>query len=171
MSDGKKTLAHLMAEKMAESRFTEMMASAGVGSSQMALQLMFYIPRDFRDAYEQLWYKAFAGKDDGGVNARGQATAEAAVVGKASGKGLQGLGGAKRKTYKRYWVIADEHASDLKSRVDKRLRALAREIEAELAAGERVDVETKSCPSCGRRARGEWTYCPFDGASFGDQSR
>ena len=163
MTEGK-SLQHLMAEKMAESRFTEMMASAGVGASQMALQLMFFLPKEFRDTYEDLWHRAYAGKDDGGVNARGSADAEAAIVGKASGKGLPGLGGAKRKTYKRYWVIADDQAVELKVRIDKRLRAMAREIRQELAAGERLNTAITSCEVCGRRARSDWSYCPYDGS-------
>lgn len=161
-----KTLAHLQAEAMAEKRFTEMMASAGVGYNQMAKELLFFLPKSFLDAYEQLWYRGFAGKDDGGTGARGAATAEQARVGKASGKGLQGLGGAKRKTYKKYWVIADEHALEVKDRMDKRLRGMAREIKDMLAG---IDEDARRggssrCPECGRILQAGWKFCPNDGA-------
>lgn len=164
---GNKTLAQLQAEKMAEKRFTEMMASAGVSHGRMALELLFFVPDSFRDAYAQLFYKAFAGKDDGGTGARGAATAEAAAVGKASGKGLQGLGGAKRKSFKRYWVVADDHALELKERIDKRLRAMARDIMEELEMGERsnqVRERGNRCDECGRLLQAGWKYCPNDGA-------
>lgn len=162
-----KTLVHLQAEAMAEKRFTEMMASAGVGYNQMAKELLFFLPKAFLDAYEQLWYRGFAGKDDGGTGARGAATAEQARVGKASGKGLQGLGGAKRKTYKKYWVIADEAALEVKDRMDKRLRGMAREIKDMLAG---IDEDARRggdgvsrCAECGRILQAGWKFCPNDG--------
>lgn len=162
-AEASKSLVHLQAEAMAEKRFTEMMASAGVGYNQMAKELLFFLPRSFLDAYEQLWYRGLAGKDDGGSGARGSATAEQARVGKASGKGLQGLGGAKRKTYKRYWVIADEHALEVKDRMDKRLRGMAREIKDMLAGVDRADSEQARCAECGRILQAGWKFCPNDG--------
>lgn len=158
-----KTLVHLQAEAMAEKRFTEMMASAGVGYNQMAKELLFFLPKAFLDAYEQLWYRGFAGKDDGGTGARGRATDEASRVGKASGKGLQGLGGAKRKTYKRYWVIADEEALLVKDRMDKRLRGMAREIKDMLAGVDREGSDQVRCAECGRILQASWKFCPNDG--------
>lgn len=164
-----KTLLQLQAEALAEKRFTEMMASAGVGYNQMAKELLYFLPKQFLEAYEQLWYRGFAGKDDGGAGAGGpgRIADEAARVGKASGKGLQGLGGAKRKTYKKYWVIADEQALELKDRMDKRLRSMAREIK-DLLIG--LDAEENGgkvdrCASCGRILQVGWNHCPFDGSA------
>lgn len=163
-----KTMLHLQAEAMAEKRFIERMASAGVGYNQLAKEVFFFLPRSFLEAYEQLWYKGLAGKDDGGTGQRGQATEEQARVGKASGKGLQGLGGAKRKTYKKYWVIADEHALEVKDKVDKRLRQMARMIALELAKGPGEDETAgrPACGGCGRIVQVGWKYCPNCGSGI-----
>lgn len=154
-------LIRRQAEQMAASRFADLAASAGVPYTQISQQLLFFLPPDFVHTYEDLFHRAFAGKDDGGINARGQATAEQATIGKATGKGLAGLGGAKRKTFKRYWVIADETAVHLKGRVDRRLRLIARDITAEL--NQQPEVSAPSCASCGRRISTDWSFCPYDG--------
>ena len=175
MTNMDKTLTHMQAEAMAQKRFTELMASRGVGYNQIAKEVFFFLPRSFLAAYEQLWYKGLAGKDDGGTGARGAADAEAARVGKASGKGLQGLGGAKRKTYKKYWVIADEEALEMKDKIDKRLRSMTREIEQFLSDSESSESgagagggNQRSCSGCGRRLGVGWNFCSSCGQSASD---
>lgn len=182
-----KTFAQIQAEQLAQTRFTELMASGGVGYNQIAKEVLFFLPSGFLTAYEQLWYRGLAGKDDGGVGARGAATAEQARVGKASGKGLQGLGGAKRKTYKKYWVIADERSLELKDRIDKRLRSMAREMEEFLAGVEVGEARggragggsggsggsggqrrALGCAGCGRMVAIGWRFCAGCGQPVGD---
>lgn len=161
-----KPLWQRQAERMAQSRFTDLMAGAGVGYNQIAKEVFYFLPQDLLDVYAEIWHKGLAGKDDGGVGARGDATAEQARVGKASGKGLQGLGGAKRKTHKKYWVIADEDALALKDKADKRIRALARDLRRELEGlnkGEGLDDADRRCAGCGRLIQVAWNYCPNDG--------
>jgi len=162
------TLDQMRVHRMAESRFADLMANAGVDSGTMARELLFFLPRDFVTAYSEVFYAAFGGKDDGGVGARGEANAAKAELGKASGKGLAGLGGAKRKAYKKHWVIADEAAVELKDKTDKRLRAMARELRVRLSEDgvHKVGEESKraSCSGCKRFMEMTWTFCPSCGS-------
>lgn len=124
-----KSLTQLQAERMAEVMFTDLMASAGVGGAEMRRELMQWIPRDFASAYIAMTSRAL--KDtDGGAHGRGMGDSAKGELGKAAGGGSGG--GAKRRGYKKYWVVQDEKMLDLKSRVDKRLRSMAREISEEL---------------------------------------
>lgn len=56
-----------------------------------------------------------------------------------------------------------------KSRVDRKLRALAREIELELEGGKKGDV--RKCTRCGKYAEDTWSYCPWDGAPTQSEDR
>lgn len=189
--EGRKSLAHMQAERMAQSMYAGFLAGAGVGYNQIAKEVLFFLPRDFLDIYEEVWHAGVAGKDDGGTGARGAAQAETGRVGKAATRNVPGgmqisSGGAKRKGYKKYWVIADEEALELKDRLDKRLRGLAREARAELAdirsrrerasreglAGEAeasgsangsTAMDRSRCSECGRLIGAGWKFCPNDG--------
>lgn len=124
-TDSGKTLQQLTAERMAESRFTDMMASAGVGTDSMALEVLYWMPRDFQDAYQEVYMGAL--KDtDGGAGGKGKTADAMGKLGKAAAAKTTG------KKYKKYWVIQDEELLELKTRIDKRLRGLAREIRGEL---------------------------------------
>ena len=120
-------ITQALAERMAETRFTDMMAAAGVGHDRMALELLYWLPMDFLDLYQELYMRGLA-NTDGGTEARGRAGASSAAVGKAAAKTAAG-----QKTYKKYWVVGDEDALELKERVDKRLRAMTREMRLILA--------------------------------------
>ena len=188
-------LVHALAQRKAQSLFADLMAGAGVGYNQIAKEVFFFMPQELLDVYAAVWYKGVAGKDDGGIGARGRAQADAGRVGKASinsqdsGKktGAGGAGGAKRRSYKKYWVIADEDALEIKDRADKRLRGLARDLRDELealewsrteegriasrAAGQaKVGARSRHgaraycrCTGCGRMIREGWKFCPYDG--------
>ena len=118
-----KTLSQLQAEQMAEARFTEMMAAAGVSSRTMMAELLYWIPDTFRDAYIGMTVQALRGTD-GGTEDRNRAGDQTAAVGKAARKTT----GGQSKKYKKFWVVQDEDLLELKSRMDKRLRGMAREI-------------------------------------------
>lgn len=140
-----KTLAQMHAEQLATKMFTDMMASAGVSVNRMAQELMYFIPRDFRDQYIALFMAALKG-DDCDADKSGKIMKATGDLGKASGKrkndpgsldsgrGMGSGGGGKK--YKKYWTIKDERALHLKDLIDKRLRAMGREIKEELAKWE-----------------------------------
>lgn len=62
-------------------------------------------------------------------------------------------------------IIKNERALDLKRKVDKRLRKLAKDIYVELEGGE-IEEQVK-CWSCHKLAQREWKYCPRCGDSLG----
>jgi len=167
-----------MAEELATKRFTDMMASAGVDHQRMALEVLFFLPPDFVNIYRELWYKGIGGKDDGGSSGRGRSAEENGKLGKArvSSGGSLGdgrkqrihvsSGGAKRKSYKEHWVVLDEDILRIKDKVDKRLRAVARDAreelhwvlearrrEAEEAAGGKAGAEDKAGEKTGAQSR------------------
>jgi len=191
-------LVHMLAEKKARSLFVDMMASAGLGNHRIAKEVFYFLPQDLLDVYEELWYMGTGGKDGGNTGARGKAAEEAGALGKAgtdnSGSNrtnsgqrgtmyISGGGSSKRKKYKKYWVIADEEALEIKDRVDKRLRGLARDIRRdidELKAIRKMEAESQRARKmatigklpvkaeaprcrCGRIMRIDWDFCPFDG--------
>jgi hypothetical protein len=163
-----KSLAQLQAENIAQRLYADFLASAGVSHTRLSQEVLFFLPRPFIDAYSEVFYAAFAGKDDGGVNARGQSQAEQGQLQK--GKTAARTNGKK---FKRHWVIADEAAVELKDRIDKRLRALAREMREEIGDGSGTDEDRggrmalagKQCSQCGRIQGEGWKFCPNDGTS------
>ena len=191
--DGGLSLVHRLAEAKARGMFADLMASAGVGYNQIAKEVFFFMPQALLDVYEDVWYTGLAGKDDGvGGGGRGVGQAQVAAVGKAATQNQKGMkngkvyvssGGSKRKGYKKYWVIADEEALEIKDRFDKRLRGLAREMGQELfelkwrrSRGERDEPRGKAgagagggaratrsarvnCESCGRLMGEGWKFC------------
>lgn len=172
MTEDKKlqlSLVQMQAKVLAEKMFTDMMASAGVDHRRMAQELLFFLPRGFCDAYEQLWYRGVAAKGtDGGSDERGRGNLAKAELGRAEGGRSGGAG--KRRSHKKYWVIADERALEIKDRVDKRLRGIAREIDLELkeqdGRAESRARGARACGDCGRLVGEGWKYCPYDGSSI-----
>jgi hypothetical protein len=152
-----KSVSQLHAERIAERMFTDMMASAGVPVNRMAMEVLYFMPRQFRDAYVSLFRKALRG-DDSGVDESGRRNDSVGVLGKASGKndssGRQPNGEVRRtefapgqtaaisgrgKKFQRHWTIEDERAFQVKELIDKRLRGMAREIQDCLTEWEQAD--------------------------------
>lgn len=163
-NDASLSLEAMRAQQMAERRFIDMMASAGVSSTRISQEVLYFLPREFVQMYSEMFYKAFAGKEDGGSGQAGEMNAAKAALGKADGKGLQGLGGAKRKTFKKYWVIADDEAVALKTKIDKRLRVIARDMKLGLTEDSGKEGESLKCGECGRFIEVSWKYCSNCGA-------
>lgn len=150
---GGKSLAHMHAERLAETRYIEMLASAGVSVNRVSHEVLYFIPTQFRDAYIHLFTSAMKG-DDADASQQGKRNEATGALGREAGKntatGTVGTGadkesrrtdlasgqtravGGRGKKYKRYWTITDERAFHLKERIDRRLRAIARDIEEEL---------------------------------------
>lgn len=174
-----------------DKRVAEVLSAAGVDTRRMALQVLYYLPDRFVEVYEELFDKALkrAGEESPGA----EGGADAGTLGKApSGtSGSKGnktqLRGGQGKKYKNIWVIKDDDALDLKNRVDKRLRSLAREIQTEMTFG-RTDhgglgtgvsailgkyCEGKGCGGKGRLKSESWRFCPDCGSKlrFLDESR
>lgn len=165
-----------------EKRLVERLASAGLPQSQIALQVLFLLPRDFVDSYSSLYHTALKvgdrGREENWIENADGTTERIGGVGKASGarrtgmregQTLGGMAGASGgKTYKRAWTVADEKALETKSRIDKKLRKMGREIRVFLGEGvggkdegseERRQCKGKSC----KKWIENWKYCPHCG--------
>lgn len=171
--DDGKSMAHIMAERLAQSRFTEMMASAGVDPRRMSIEVLFYLPRDFLDAYAELWHRAL-GADDAGVDGRSAQQQEIGTTGKAQVKARENARGESYireasgggKKFKKYWLIRDSDLLDMKTRLDKRLRVIGREIRAELSGSDDALLSGESRPTCSRCSkimRDDYRFCPSCG--------
>jgi hypothetical protein len=145
-------------------RLAEIQSAAGVAESQITLEVLYFLPKDFLNQYADMFTRAV--KADGGESARNAAQQSAGEVGKAR---VVGSGGAKTggKRYKKTFVVMDENALELKTRIDKRLRVIARDIAAGLL-GEKVDSKAGQCSSCGMFLQTGWKFCPKDGTAYID---
>lgn len=160
MTDRGRDLGVDILDDRVRTRLAEVLASAGVPHAQIALEVLYYLPKDFLNAYEQMFTRAV--KADGGEDARARAQGAAGEVEKARG----GSTGGRGKRYKKTFVVLDEKALDLKSRMDKRLRMMGREIAAGLI-GDPARAGHKGphqCSTCGTFLQARWKFCPLDGA-------
>lgn len=172
-------LINKMRDRLREEILSELMASGGVSYDRAALELLYYVPQPFREAYMRLFYQAMA-NTDGGISERGRQGADTAALGRASGKAAGSTKG-KRGTF----PISDEKALEVKDKIDKRLRQIARDISYSLdeLANQRVsksgtgdgvyerqqvDADIKagnngnlrpSCGKCRKFVNAEWSFC------------
>lgn len=161
----------------------EAASSAGVGYGRASLEVLYLLPEQFLDAYVKLFHKAL--KEDSSSPLGGQQ--RKAELGRATGKGGSEL--AKRRLAKAqkgatlggYFTVKDERAFAEKRRIDKRLRALAREIGVPKEERDKKNIrhrvrckdeegvetngreEDKTNGGCGRWIEREWWYCPWCG--------
>lgn len=147
-------------EEKVRSRLAEIMAAAGVPHSRISLEVLYYLPPRFLNAYADLFSRAVVA--DGGMGGRGESGAATGELGRASvvknGSGPTVQAGGKR--FKKSFVVLDERCLDVKSGVDKRLRLLGKEIEA-MVAGVEVDTagSRTRCGSCGGFTQPNWVFC------------
>jgi hypothetical protein len=140
-------------------RLTEIMASAGVPHSRISLEVLYFLPKDFLNAYEQMFTRAI--KADGGESRRNESQQQAGDLGKAKGDSR----GSRGKRYKRTFVVLDDAALQLKTRMDKRLRMIARDISNGLAGVDEEGGPVRGvCDGCGRFMQMTWLFCPACGA-------
>jgi len=59
--------------------------------------------------------------------------------------------------------VRSERLLALKSRIDRRLRVLAREIRNEIEGRENVNV-VRRCTKCKKYGEDTWAWCPYDGS-------
>ena len=177
-------------------RLAERLSSAGLSQSQVALSVLFLLPGDFVKAYEALYHKALKVDGDRGKGERivvektekrrdeageyeegtweyeeydGVVKAKGArKTAMREGASLGQMPGAKKgKAYKQAWTVADEQALELKHKMDKRLRKMAREMRVLVDSGaEGVEREPqKKCTGkgCSKWLEHGWKWCPHCG--------
>lgn len=156
-------------EDKLRSRLAEIRAAAGVPHAQISLEVLYYLPPRFLNAYADLFSRAVVA--DGGMGGRGESQAAAGELGKASavkdGSGPTVQAGGKR--FKKSFVVIDERCLDLKQTIDKRLRMLGKEIEGLVAGVEDDVLKLKTrCGSCGGYTQPNWIFCSKCGTRIQD---
>lgn len=168
--------------------FAEMMAAGGVDSRRAALQVLYYLPDGFVESYEQLFDRALKIAGESTPTGDSAGALGKAPSGTSGSKGNKTqLRGGQGKKYKVIWTVLDDDLLDFKHRIDKRLRTMGREIQAELlglgdggvsdgSEDGKKRILGKYCPSrgCGRRLKNEqWRFCQDCGTElrFLDESR
>ena len=176
--------------KIRESIVSEMLSSGRIDYDRAALELLYYIPEDFKSIYTRVFHEALSATD-GNTYARGKSAAETGALGRAPGKAA----GSTRK-FKGTFFIQDERVLAIKERADKRLRALARDMRfqleelrnqqigdvdsaSKLSAKQRLDEEIRDsnsgrlrlhCDRCRKFLSSDWTFCPSCGAKTATNS-
>jgi hypothetical protein len=171
-------------------RLTEAAAAGGVPHSRASLEVLYLLPDSFLRVWIELFDAALKlpSSPTGGTVRQGE-------LGKAnSGDALRGthkglrtdssanagsaphLGGGAEKKGPGGWHVKNTRALEIKGRMDKRLRSLARDIRRELAGVEddgrdengrqRAVAEVLQCSGCGRIADRAWNWCPHCGGRF-----
>jgi hypothetical protein len=144
----------------------------GLGGGEESGDLRRLVGERFATALEGVWLaslrylRSSVPGDGGGLHGRmGRNGVKAAtgltdrrlrMRGARDGKGVSiGVGG----------VVQDEAALAFKSKVDRQLRKMTRDMEKWLAlrsSSQRDNVVTR-CQKCKRYGDESWNYCPFDG--------
>lgn len=141
------------------SRLAEIRAAAGVPHAQISLEVLYFLPKGFLDAYADLFTRAV--KADGGEGARNSSQQDQGALEKATGRGAK----TNQRRYKKTFVVLDEQALNYKSLIDKRLRTLAAHIKSNLE-GE-IQVTERQCNSCRMFLKDSWQFCPSCGRRQG----
>ena len=146
--------------------------SNGVMPGMMAVEaeVLRMLPEGFLREYERLCLRAFrplAGTptdtDSAGV-AQGRPVRARVSTGQTETRGA--AHNRKRQGLSQREVLGSEQALHIKSRIDRKLRALARTMREQLEGVEEglVRNELRRCSRCRTFAEGDWLYCPRDGA-------
>ncbi len=127
-------------------------------------ELLRSLPPRFTSAYEALLLRCFPvlrgdpAKDPDAAVAPGRALRVRTSTGQTETR--SGAHNSRRSGLSRRDPLGEERAIRLRARVDRKLRALAREMDTE---GERRD-QLRRCTRCRTFADTDWLYCPRDGA-------
>lgn len=167
---GERSVPRQQVDRLVRSRIAEIMSAAGVDIGRIGLEVVWNLPPDFVRAYENLWRLVAEG--DRLIDGRGELGKDAEVGRAKDPKSSQMGGGANGRTKdtdrsrsRLDTVVVRsggsarrrgagsrapggvganglEGAAELKERVDKRLRAIARDVAAELMELYGLDVST-----------------------------
>jgi hypothetical protein len=173
-------------ENQVRRRLTEAAAAGGVPHSRASLEVLYLLPESFLREWVALFDAALKLPDS--PAGKGVKDGELGKAGSGGGtlrgthKGLRTdssvnagdaphLGGGAPKKGPGGWHVKSTRALEIKGRMDKRLRNMAREIRRELAGevqdgAEKGGMSVLACSGCGRMAQREWNWCPNCGGRF-----
>jgi hypothetical protein len=121
------------------------------------------LPADFERMYEMLWHQALKGLK--GVHVGDPIErAKGRQVTRLTTNQVETRGGAhavNKATSSD--PLGSERALAYKSRIDRKLRKISRQIKRWLDDREDGKVDVRRCSLCRQFGEPEWTYCPKDG--------
>jgi len=158
-------------DRLVRRRIAEIMSAAGVDQGRIGVEVLYELPPSFARAYEELWRIATGDEGHDGQGRASDRRRDAEVGVSADPKNKGGGGGGRLRDTERSrermgelvvrsggsarrsvrvgargpgsgLSLGPEEALRLKERVDKRLRAVARDIAEELKMYYGVDIET-----------------------------
>lgn len=128
-------------------------------------EILRLLPEPFLREYEGMCLRAFLplngtppGDPEVGV-AEGKPVRARVSTGQTETRGA--AHNRKRQGLSQRSVLGDSRAFVLKQRIDRKLRALARQMRVD---GTEVRNEMRRCTRCRTFAETDWLYCPRDGA-------
>ena len=137
------------------------LSAAGLNDRQVAAEVLMYLPDGFVTAYEGLWLAAYgtgavrvADNPRNGVVKDQPPRVSSGTTDRMGGVGVSGKKSGARVTS----TLHSERALILKSRVDRKLRSLAREIVNDVDTI--ISLPRRCAGRCKRWADPEWSYCP-----------
>lgn len=183
---GNVDLSRRVAEQVS-SAMTQAAAAAGVPHSRAALEALYLLPKDFLDRYTELFDASLKlagmgpsevlaktgelGREPGNNDLKGTTKGLRHDSGANAGSAPH-LGSGSGRRFRKDWVVLDDDALELKGRIDRRLRAIGRDIREELAqsanggVGAGAGGKRVHCSGCGRIVEKDWAYCPHCGGRF-----
>lgn len=162
-------------------RYQSFLVSRGVDSGRVELEVLYWLPGEFIEAYREIFEKAL--DPGGGSSLRGSE--------KNAGLGVGIKDGGRGKGKKSFGLtVRNEDWLDVKKRVDRKImRVIQGEMEAMgIGQGGKVMGENhrgrgreshgshggrggmegnaiissgRTCKGCGRFMKGDWTRCPY----------
>jgi hypothetical protein len=165
MSDGNDATAGVDGMATGGARERPMVRVVG---SRIDGELVRLLPAGFSGAYEELVLRCFPvlrgdpAKDPESVVAPGRAVRTRTSTGQTETR--SGAHNARRSGLNTRDPLGSERALRLRARVDRKLRALGREMQTYLDAGNERRDQLRRCTRCRTFADTDWLYCPRDGA-------
>lgn len=124
-------------EKEVRRRYADLLASAGVNSGRLSLEVLYLLPEEFVREYVELFHQAMREDISAPLAGDGVVIAKAGEIKKRQAKEKVtddsgevrevAVGGSDRgaqsggKRYRNHWLVKDELALEVKRRVDRKL--------------------------------------------------
>lgn len=123
------------------------------------------LPSDFLSVYLLLFERGLRCGSSGVSDAAEVGVASASRVTRLSTNQTETRGGSKgsRKTGRSQVPIRDERAVAYRARVDRKIRALTREMKVWLGPSVDDVAKPRRCSVCKAYGEPTWNYCPRDG--------
>ena len=154
-------------------RIAELVASGGLPQGVLSMQALYLLPQEFVVQYQALFSRSLAeeslrqsktpdaatGEFEGPVPRPGPQIRTSA----RSKPQIGGVQGAPKRV-QRHWFVRDPAAFEFKKRIDRKLRALAREMQTHSGGGRGVESRSiPNCGQCGRFLEPTWQFCAYCG--------